>query len=246
MKIAEHFSQSGELFFRLRGHLPLLAAPLILAAFAEVRYPYDSHALDLLWELGCFFIAATGVGIRVAVSGCSPAGTSGRNRRGQRAELLNTTGLYSVVRHPLYLGNYLIIVGMAMFPRAWYLPLIVTLAYIVYYERIIYREEEFLEEKFGEDFRAWARRTPLMLPQWRLFRPSALPFEWRAALCKECYAMAGVPAAFFFLDVVEDYVVEGTLELDPLWSGLFIGALCFFVAVRVLRKTTKILHVQGR
>ncbi|MGB8874133.1 MAG: hypothetical protein WCC75_12145, partial [Desulfobaccales bacterium] len=45
--------------------------------------------------------------------GLPPRGTSGRNTQGQVAETLNTTGIYSLVRNPLYLGNFLIWLGLS-------------------------------------------------------------------------------------------------------------------------------------
>ena len=51
--------------------------------------------------------------IRIYTVGTTPAGTSGRNRDKQIAEKLNKTGVYSIIRHPLYLGNLLIWLGVA-------------------------------------------------------------------------------------------------------------------------------------
>ncbi len=56
-------------------------------------------------------ISFFGLALRVIVVGHAPYGTSGRNTREQVADTLNTTGMYSIVRHPLYLANYLIILG---------------------------------------------------------------------------------------------------------------------------------------
>ena len=58
-----------------------------------------------------------------------------------------------MVRHPLYLANYVIALGLSCFSRAWYLPVIVSLAGLLYYERIAAREEQFLEARFGDAFR---------------------------------------------------------------------------------------------
>ena len=48
--------------------------------------------------------------------GFTPRGTSGRNtKEGQVAESLNTLGMYSMCRHPLYLGNLLMWLGIVMY-----------------------------------------------------------------------------------------------------------------------------------
>ena len=47
--------------------------------------------------------------------GTTPAGTSGRNTKEQVAEVLNSTGIYSIVRHPLYVGNYFMWIGIVAY-----------------------------------------------------------------------------------------------------------------------------------
>ena len=50
-----------------------------------------------------------------------PAGTSGRNTAKQVADTLNTTGLYSLTRNPLYLGNAVIYMAIACFlQNVWF------------------------------------------------------------------------------------------------------------------------------
>ncbi|MGC9453013.1 MAG: methyltransferase family protein, partial [Oceanipulchritudo sp.] len=51
-------------------------------------------------------------------------GTSGRNTKQQVAYSLNTTGFYSVVRNPLYLGNFFMYLGIALFTHHWWLVLV--------------------------------------------------------------------------------------------------------------------------
>jgi protein-S-isoprenylcysteine O-methyltransferase Ste14 len=71
------------------------------------------------------------------------------------AEVLNTTWMYSLVRNPLYLGNFIIWLGLALFINVWWCTIIVILSFILFYERIIFAEEKFLREKFGKTFK-WA------------------------------------------------------------------------------------------
>ena len=52
--------------------------------------------------------------MRFYTVGTTPKETSGRNTNQQVAAVLNSTGMYSMLRHPLYLGNYLIWVGLSI------------------------------------------------------------------------------------------------------------------------------------
>jgi len=246
MRIAEHFERSGNWLFRWRSYLPLLVLGLSLAAMRNFEYPAGSHFLDLLWEGAALVVALSGLGIRVATVGCAPRRTSGRNTQRQVADSLNTTGMYSVMRHPLYLGNSLMWLGAAMFPRSCAFAVIILLVCWVYYERIIYCEEAFLEGKFGDDFRTWARATPAIFPRLSGWVKPALPFSWRHAVKREYRGLFGVLSVFFLLEIAGDYIARHQLVFDPVWTVMWVFGLLFFVFVRVLHKRTSLLDVDGR
>ena len=108
MTLSDHFVRSGSWLFRWRALPPVLALLLLMLHLENYRYFLDSKPADDAWQLGCVVVAALGLAVRAYVVGHTPKDTSGRNAREQRAASLNTSGLYSVVRHPLYVGNCLI------------------------------------------------------------------------------------------------------------------------------------------
>lgn len=245
MKISEQISCTGAFFFRWRGYLPLLLLPVFLLSFIGYDYPFGSHKLDLLWEIGCFLVSMLGLSVRILTGGTVPTGTSGRNTKRQKADALNTTGFYSIVRHPLYLGNYLIVLGISLFPRSWFLPIIVSLASILYYERIIFAEEAYLENKFGDKYREWADRVPTIIPRFKSYQPAELLFSWKAALRREFYGVAVIIATFFMLEVIADLIACGEIRFDPFWTPLFVMGLVFFLMMRVLKKKMRCVRVKG-
>ena len=246
MRLSEHQLQAGRFLFRWRSYLPLALLPIFALGLANFRYPFGSHRLAAVWELACLAVALLGLAIRVTVVGTVPAGTSGRNMSAQKADALNVTGMYSVVRHPLYIANYLIFLGLALMPFQWEVPAIVTLAGALYYERIILVEEEFLEQRHGEAFRTWAARTPAMIPRWSGWEPPSLPFSWRTALKGEIYAAFAIISGFGAMDLVERRLVEGEFRLDAMWTWLFAAGAVAFYVVRGLKKGTTALAVEGR
>jgi protein-S-isoprenylcysteine O-methyltransferase Ste14 len=233
--------QLGDFFFRWRSYLPLLLVPVIVVTVARWRFTFGSEATDLAWECGCVLLALCGQALRAMTVGFAAPGTSGRNTREQKAVSLNTTGAYSVVRHPLYLGNSIIVIGLALFPHSWLLPLVATLVTTAYYACIAAREESFLRQRFGETFETWAARVPVVVPAvWR-YVPSSRPFAWRTVVRREFYGLTIVLVAPFFLDMLEDLDETGVMTLEPVWTvTALIGAL-LFVIVRFLKKRTSVL-----
>ena len=240
------FERSGARFFRYRSFLPLLLLPLVVADLLDFRYVGGSHLKTELWQLFGFLVALTGLGVRAFTGATVPAGTSSSNTACQVADALNTTGMYSVVRHPLYLGNYLMWLGFLLAFLSWWMVLLVTCGFALYYERIMFAEEAFLRQKYGTSFDDWAAVTPAFLPRWRRWRPASLSFSWRAVLRREYSGFLGVSFAFFVSDVIGDSGVQGRLAYDRHWAVLLGFALVASVVLRTLRRHTKVLTVAGR
>lgn len=236
----------GRWLFRYRSHLPLLLAPLFAAALVDFRGAPVADVLNPGWQILCLTVALLGVATRVATIGFVPARTSGRNTRKQVADTLNTTGMYSIVRHPLYLGNALSIVGVTLFFRCGWLTVIVGLVFALYYERIILAEEAFLAHTFNRHFEAWAERVPVILPRPGLWRSPALPFSWRTVVRAE---YQGVVAILFMLSASEALAaatVAGRVIADPIWVGEMTIAVAGLAICRYLKKRTDLLRVPGR
>ncbi len=86
---------------------------------------------------------------------------------------LATGGVYRYVRHPQYLGILLVTAGWLVhwptLPGLAMWPVLVILYY-----RLARREDAYLDREFGDAYRAYARRTPMLLPvRPRLSPPAA-------------------------------------------------------------------------
>ena len=244
MGMREEFEAAGNWLFRRRGYLPLLLFPMLLLAAGGAR-PW-APGPGAAWDALCVALALGGLALRVATVGFVPKDTSQRNTGRPQAEALNTTGLYSVVRHPLYLGNCLMWLGVALFTRAWWAPVLVGLVFWLYYERIMFAEEEFLRRRFGPDYTAWADATPAFLPRPRLWRPPAERFCLLTVLRREHSGLLALVASLTALKVVSEHASTGRLALDPVWGTALVTTVALCVALRSLKHRTRLLHVEGR
>lgn len=232
--------------YRWRGYWPLLMAPVVAFGFRGFHYPANSHLFDLAWEFFCLFVSLSGVAIRVLVMGYSPPGTSyvGPNTRNLKMGKLKTTGMYSICRNPLYLGNFFMALGVFLFTRSFVVTLIYVLVFMLYYERLIMGEEGFLSREFGAAYRDWADRTPVFIPKFSLWIHPDFPFSWRIALRREYKRLFAVLCLMTVFEVVGDFLVEGRLEADPVWTGLFLAGLLFYLGVLFLKRKTRWLDVK--
>lgn len=246
MGLKTELENQGAWLFRWRGYLPLLGGPVVLAAFASARWPFGSQRLHEYWDLSCFAVSLLGLAIRIHVVGHAPSGTSGRNTTQQQASSLNTTGMYSVVRHPLYLGNYLIAFGATLVPFVWWLPVLFTAVFWLYYERIMFAEEAFLRRTFGGAFNEWADRTRAFVPKVSGWQAPTTEFSLRFVLRKEYTGLAVLVGLHAMAEAASHVVVDRRLELGPAWIGVLVMGMAAYVILWSLKRHTSYLDVPDR
>jgi protein-S-isoprenylcysteine O-methyltransferase Ste14 len=246
MALQEDFETTGDYFFRWRSYLPLVMAVLFILALVQFRSPFANRGLDLAWDAGCLAVALLGQMVRFFTVGFVPRGTSGRNTKGQVADTLNTTGMYAVVRNPIYLGNFIIWFGLSLFMKSVWFTTIIILFFTLFYERIIFREESFLREKFGDAFMQWADATPVIIPKFKNWQPPSLPFSFKSAIVREYGTFFAIIVTFTVLELLAGLFNSGKLTLDPIWAKLFLGGGALYLTVRFLKKKTKVLATDNR
>ena len=246
MGMDKEMVDQGNWLFRWRSYVPIaFVAPLAIGV-ATMHWPFNSYALHEKLEFVCMAISILGVLVRVMTIAHTPAGTSGRNTHGQVAEHLNTSGIYSMVRHPLYLGNFLIGLGVIMVPMQPWLIGLYVLMFWLYYERIMMAEEDFLRQKFGEAFDQWAKQTPAFIPNPLGWTKPELPFSLRNVLKREYTAVALVVLCHALVETLEHLVIEHRFKLEVMWACCLAFTMMAYFFLRHLKKHTTLLHVEGR
>lgn len=247
MAFINSFEKEGNYLFKHRGEIPIilfiLAIPVVY--FTGTNSFPESLQSTLMWI--AIALSILGFVVRAISIGTTPKGTSGRNtKEGQVAESLNTTGIYSTVRHPLYLGNYFMWIGIVLFTFNIEFVIIVTLAFWLYYERIMFAEERFLERKFGDDYMSWANKTPAFVPCLKKFKKNVVPFSLVSVLRREYSGVLATVVGFVFIDDIRRYFSDGSFEVYTSWHYTLIAALVVVLILRSLKHYTKVLSEDGR
>jgi protein-S-isoprenylcysteine O-methyltransferase Ste14 len=248
MALREDIEKQGNWLFRWRSYLPILLIPVLFIGLRDSKILEKTFgdSVSDCWETCAIAFSFTGLLVRCLTAGYAPRGTSGRNTKWQAAETLNTTGMYSIVRNPLYLGNFIIVFGIVLFIQVLWIALFMIVGFFVYYERIIFAEEEFLRKKFGAQFTEWAEKTPAIIPSFKHWKKPILSFSFKTVLRREFSTFFSIVASFFFLEIATNLITKKHFYARSSWITFFIVGLALYLIAFVLKKKTRLLNVNGR
>jgi len=245
MALQEEFESQGNFLFKYRGHLPII----IFAIGAVVLYFTRSESLtfltqdqDNLLDYSAFAVSILGLFIRAYTVGRAAPNTSGRNTtEGQVADDVNTTGIYSIVRHPLYVGNFFMWLGVAILTQNFWFLVAYVFMYWLYYERIMFAEEQFLRRKFGEKYVAWAAKTPAFIPCFKKWKKNALTFNLKKAIRQEKTGFFLLTVAMYSLNLIVQLAENEAIIYLNEWGFIAIAGIVSYVVIKFLQKATTLL-----
>jgi protein-S-isoprenylcysteine O-methyltransferase Ste14 len=229
----------GHFFFRTRD----LVFPAVLLALALGTRPLVVHGdwqLDRRLDIVGFAVALLGQLLRIAVIGFAYITRGGRNRR-IHADSLVQEGIFAHSRNPLYLGNILIVAGLAIVHGSLWFYFVGIPFFAFAYLAIVAAEEDFLRRKFGSAYESYCRRVNRFLPSVRGLRRTLehLTFDWKKVVRKEY----GTPFAWMsgmLAIVIAERVVTPDAVLAPqtqavvsvTWAVLAVA----YLTARILKK----------
>lgn len=246
MALIHSFETEGNYLFRYRGQIPVLLFIIAVPVIYFTGYASQPNWYQTLLGAKAIFVSILGFMVRAYTIGTTPKGTSGRNTKEQVAEQLNHSGIYSMLRHPLYLGNYLMWIGIVIYTYNIAFVAIVSLAYWLYYERIMFAEERFLERKFGRQYLDWSMKVPAFIPYLKKYIPSSVPFSFKSVLRREYSGVLATVFGFWFVDIVRIYFISHEWKPNLIISiALLISALLALI-LRTLKHHSSVLNEDGR
>jgi protein-S-isoprenylcysteine O-methyltransferase Ste14 len=131
------------------------AARQALAVVLVLLYTVTAAPLPILVAIGSA-VAVIGALLRLYASGFIV-----------KNQELATDGAYRFVRHPLYTGNILLVIGFALAGSRWWGIPVALFFFWFYYPTAIEYEDRKLQRIFGTAWEQWSARTPALLPRLR-------------------------------------------------------------------------------
>lgn len=239
MALQEDMRQQGNWLFKYRSYLPLFILVIGLALYILKEFNLNfilgqETTYEFIYNFICLGIGLLGLYIRFHVVGYAAENTSGKNTAEQKADTVNSTGFYSIVRHPLYLGNFLMWLSAALLIANIWFILVFCLVYWVYYERIMYAEETYLRDKFGDSYLNWANTVPTFFSRCKNYRKPSLPFNWMKAIKSEKNSFAALTLIFCLFDIIGQIITQ-RYNFNYVFIGLSIFSLLMYVVIKILK-----------
>lgn len=159
---AQHVTDSGTAGVIARPPLLFLAALLIGSVSDHLLpLPFPVLRTGLEYRIGATIggsLIVIGVAVFAAsIRNFSNAATPVQGTKPTR--VLVTTGIHGWSRNPIYLGMFLVCLGIGMAVRSsWILILVLPLAITMRYG-VVAREEAYLERRFGDAYRDYKARV---------------------------------------------------------------------------------------
>ncbi len=152
--MAETIKRFANLLFKYRSYTPI---PFIL-----IGITFADPGGWTLWT-GLLLMAA-GEAIRIWALGYIGPASRTEVPIGER---LVTNGPYAYTRNPLYIGNFLLALGVAFYSGALlpWLPIVVVVFFIIQYLIIVPLEEAGLKREMGDAFVDYLKRVPAVFPR---------------------------------------------------------------------------------
>ena len=234
----------GAFFFRFRnGLFPVIY--LLVALFVRPAFFAGNPKWDPF---------ATGIGLMVAMLGetirCLTIGLvysivrGGRDRRVYAKDLV-TEGIFAHTRNPMYVGNLFFALGFCLMYGSPWTYLAIFPFFLLVYVSIVFEEERFLSEKFGEKYDEYVRDTNRFVPRLQGLAQTMRQhhFDWKRVIAKEY----GTLFLFFFgayvlLIAKYRYLIGpvGILGRPGLLVLFSIPLFILYGVARFLKKTDRI------
>jgi hypothetical protein len=127
----------------------------------------------------------------------------------------------------------------------WYF-IVVSLLFWIYYERIMFAEERFLERKFGDSYVNWSLKVPPFLPSFKAYEKTEIPFSLKTILRREYSGISATIIGFLFVEVLRDFATEENFTFKLSYAIVLGSALFISFFFRTLKHHTKVLHELDR
>ncbi|GAA5086234.1 lipid A Kdo2 1-phosphate O-methyltransferase [Chryseobacterium ginsengisoli] len=234
--------QIGNFFFKYRNFLFIVL--YLLLFIPSPRLFGENFGSDYYWiaiTLG-LFITVLGQLIRGGTIGLAYIVRGGRDKK-VYADGLVTEGIFNHVRNPLYVGNILMLLGVGILANSLIYTFVIMPVFLFIYQCIVLAEENFLKNKFGQDFENYTQKVHRWIPKISGLDQTftSMEFKWKRWLVKE-YNTQFIWLCGIVLILLFKYpqLTQGNADFRNILAVIFVLIFSgYYFFVRYMKKSGK-------
>ena len=128
--------------------------------------------------------------------------------------------------------------GIALFTANFWFIVAFFFMYWLYYERIMYAEEEFLRDKYGESYTVWASRTPAIIPNLKNWVKPEGEFSFWKVIKQEKSGILNIFLTIFLFKLIAGYLLYDSFSIEEnIWTWGLVGAVIYYTIIKIVQKT---------
>ena len=234
----------GNFFFKYRNFLFIFLYLLLFIPSPKLFQAQHFGPNYWLWPMVIgLLITVLGQLIRGATIGLAYIIRGGKDGKVYAEELV-TQGIFNHCRNPLYVGNILMLFGVGVLSNSLIYVLIVMPLFVLIYHAIVLAEENFLQGKFGEQFKAYCKRVNRWIPSLTNIPNTfkSMEFKWKRWILKEYNTqyvwLSGITLILLFK---YPWLTNFDTRLRNILLAIILPALLsLYLTVRYLKKSGKL------
>ena len=229
----------GNFLFRNRnGIFPLFYLMLFVPSWEVFTDPVTAMLIG-------FSVTIIGQLIRIITIGLVYIIRGGKDRR-VYAEDLVTTGIFNHCRNPLYVGNILILVGLGIASNSLLFMAVFTPLFLFFWQAIVLAEENYLRNKFGEQYDEYCKRVNRWLINFNGIGKTlrSMQFKWKRVIIREYNATYLWMTGAVLIMMKHFYFHKDQFDFNknlPLFIFILVLLLLLYFFARYLKKSKKIV-----
>lgn len=215
----DSFLRSGYFLRKNKHILPFFLILSMILALALTKVSHIIPSSSILTIL-CLFIAMLSMIIRWL---------SLRTPAERMPELILSKGIYSIVRHPIYISNFLMVLSMSLYLGILWYTVMTSFLSVLITERIVYQKENCQYNKYGDDFTLWAKTTGAVVPYVLNWQSPVGSREYQFTARRMSPFVLVSVGSFLGISIVKHRILEGYFNLPIAWTVAFVVALITFI-----------------
>jgi len=233
----------GQFLFSKRNAVFPLAFLAIAAASFSLA-PFGSERTDLVLDIVGLAVAAAGQTLRAMVIGLAYIRRGGKAKK-IHADHLVQNGIFAHSRNPLYVGNMMVFLGLFLVLNSPLGYLVGVPFFYIAYLSITLAEEEFLRQRFGEEYEAYCRRVNRFFPSLKgiVATMRSMSFDWGRLIRKEygsTFIWITTALALLLWEVAARQGWDSAGPRARVLAVVWVVVLAAYLLARYLKKTGKL------